>query len=118
MYPGRVTFSWVTAFATTLIVETPVYLWALRGRLSWPRAALVAVLVNALTHPLAWTLGTPGSPVRFAAVEGGVWLAEAILLWSLVRAARPTRALPFREAFLPSLAANALSAGVGLIIAG
>jgi hypothetical protein len=113
-----VTLSWVTAFATTLIVETPVYVWALRGRLSWPRAAVVSLVLHAATHPLAWTLSTPASPTRFAIVESGVWLAEGLLLWALVRAARPTRAVSLSEAVLASLAANALSAGVGLLITG
>jgi hypothetical protein len=104
-----VTLGWAAAFATTLVVEMPVYLAGLRRTVGTPRAAALAVGLNVVTHPLAFALGAPGSPARFVAVESAVWLVEALLLWAVGR-------LPARRAALLSLAANALSAGAGLLI--
>jgi hypothetical protein len=112
-----VTFGWGTAFATTLLIETPVYVAGLRRDLGVGRAAAVALVLNVATHPLAFALGTPGSPVRFVAVEGGVWVAEALLLWALARWLRPPPPALARAALL-SAAANALSAGAGLLLGG
>jgi hypothetical protein len=108
--------AWAIAFVTTLVVETPVYVWGLRERLSRWRAGLLAAGLNVATHPLAWMLTARASWAVFAAVEAAVWLGEALLLWALMRGAR-ARSLALGEACTLSLVANALSAGVGLLLA-
>ena len=101
------------AFACTLVLETPVYLFGL-SRVSTKsrplRFAGIALLVNLVTHPLAWALTRAWSWPRFAAVEAGVWVAESLLLIALVRPAGP-----FALAAV-AFTANALSAGVGLLL--
>lgn len=65
--------SWATAFGLTLLVEVPVYLLGLVGPLGWLRAAVVAVGVNALTHPLLWLTFAALSPT------GGWWLVAFVI---------------------------------------
>ena len=103
---------WLSAFAGTLLIEAPVYGWGLRSRLGLRRALLAALLVNVVTHPLAWRLTLARSWPRFAAVEAGVWLVEAAALLLLARAQR--RRLPALDTLVLALVATALSAGVGL----
>jgi hypothetical protein len=57
-----------------------------------------------------------GSWWRFASVEVGVWLTEAWLLWALTRVGSRQCALPLKDALGVSLVANALSAGIGLLL--
>ena len=117
---------WAKAFACTLLLETPVYLFGLSRatqmaratprapRRSRSRATLrfvgIAVLVNSITHPFAWALTRAWSWPRFAAVEAGVWVAESLLLIALVRPASPLALAAV------AFTANALSAGVGLLL--
>jgi hypothetical protein len=112
-----VKIGWAVAFAATFVVEAPLYLLGLRGVFVLRRGLLVALLLNAATHPLAWwlTLGG-GSWWRFASVEAGVWLTEGWLLWALTRAWSRQCALPLKDALGVSLVANALSAGIGLLL--
>ena len=70
----------------------------------------IALLVNLVTHPLAWALTRAWSWPRFAAVEAGVWVAESLLLIALVRPASPVALAAV------AFTANALSAGVGLLL--
>ncbi len=103
--------AWLIAFAATLALEVPVYTLALRRRLGGSRAALLALALNAVTHPSAWWLTRQASWTRYTSVEIGVWLVEAALAWLAGRGA-----LPAGEALLVALVANALSAGVGLLV--
>ncbi len=105
---------WLFGFALTLACELPVYVLALRRPLggTW-RALAVGVAVNVATHPLAWTLAV-GRLLPWLAIEGAVTVAEGALLFVAARAFG--RRLPLHESLLVSLAANALSAGVGLIV--
>ena len=106
--------SWSFAFALTLLCELPVYVFALRRPLGGAMAALaVGVVVNLATHPLAWTLAVH-QLVPWLGIEAAVTVAEAALVFAAARALG--RRLPVHESFLVSLAANALSAGVGLIV--
>lgn len=108
---------WAKAFACTLLLETPVYSFGLSRvtaksralRDTW-RFAGIAVLVNVVTHPFAWALTRAWSWPRFAAVETGVWVAESLLLMALVRPASPLALAAV------AFTANALSAGVGLLL--
>ena len=105
---------WALAFAITLVCELPVYVLALRRPLGGVgRALAVGVAVNVATHPLAWTLAV-GRLLPWFAIEALVTVAEAALLFAAARALG--RRLPVHESFLIALAANALSAGVGLIV--
>ena len=112
---------WAKAFACTLVLETPVYLFGLSrltAKTRGPRATLratsrfvgIALFLNLATHPFAWALTRAWSWPRFAAVEAGVWIAESLLLMALVRPASP-----FALAAV-AFTANALSAGVGLLL--
>ena len=111
--------TWAIGFACTLALEAPVYVLGLRRAVPARRAALWSLGLNLLTHPVAWALTRTGSGPRFAAVEIGVWLVESAGVLALLR-------VPPRETPRPSgrvalalgtaLTANALSAGVGLLI--
>jgi hypothetical protein len=105
---------WAFAFVLTLLLEMPVYAFALRRPLGGTgRALAVGAAVNLATHPMAWTLAV-GALLPYYAIEGGVVVLEAALLFAAARAYG--RRLPAHESFLIALAANALSAGVGLLI--
>ena len=116
---------WAKAFACTLVLETPVYLFGLSrltAKTRGPRATLratsratlrfvgIALFLNLATHPFAWALTRAWSWPRFAAVEAGVWIAESLLLMALVRPASPVALAAV------AFTANALSAGVGLLL--
>lgn len=100
------------AFSLTLALELPVYVLSLRRPLGVARALAVAVALNVATHPLAWLASTRGAP--FVAIELAVWIAESLLLFTAARALR--RPVPLLDATLIALGANALSAGVGLLM--
>jgi len=106
--------SWAFGFALTLLCELPVYIFALRRPLGGVvRALAVGVAVNLATHPLAWTLAV-GHVLPWLAIEALVTAAEAAMLFAAARALG--RRMPVHESILVALAANALSAGVGLIV--
>ena len=108
---------WPAAFAATLAIETPIYLWLLREHGS--RFGVTAVLLgNAVTHPVAWWLVSSSEPSwsRFGAAELFAWLCEAVLLVLLGRAFDKRIALS--QSVWIALAANAASASIGLLIAG
>jgi hypothetical protein len=105
---------WLFGFALTLVLELPIYVLALRRPLGGvARALTVGVAVNVATHPLAWTLAV-GHRLPWVAIEALVTVAEAAMIFAAARALG--RRLPIHESFLVSLAANALSAGVGLLV--
>lgn len=95
--------AWLTAFAFTQAVELPVYR---RGGCSWGGA----FAASALTHPVVWFVIFPllhaGYVEKIVVAETFAVLAEA--LW-LRFALRVPHALGW------SLAANALSFGLGLL---
>jgi len=107
----------------TIAVEAPI-VWALSRplRLDRRRAALVCGLVNLITQPLLYLVLTRAPivgvlqwRVAFAACELAVWIAEALLyLASLEDLRRARHALA--KAFGLSLAANATSALIGLLL--
>jgi len=109
---------WSLAFVCTLALETPVYVLGLRPALPARRAALWSLVLNLLTHPAAWALTRAWSWPRFAAVEVGVWLVETLALLALARGSSglAARRLEPARALVLTLTANALSAGVGLLI--
>ena len=102
----------LVAFGLTIAVELPWYALGLAAlRLaSLGRAALLAVGVNAVTHPILWWLLAPRpTPTHLVLAELAVCLAEAAMLWILVR----------REPALLvvlSVGANATSVLIGLLL--
>ncbi len=111
--------SWALAFVGTLLVETPVYWLALRRALGLWGALSTSLLVNLVTHPLAWSAVTGGWhpwPWFFLAVEAGVTLVEALLVFAVGRTRLCRRDIPIKEALAISVVANGLSAGIGLLV--
>ena len=109
--------------ALTIAVEAPI-VWAL----SWPlgldrwRAALVCGLVNLITQPLIYLILTRAPIVgvlqwrlAFAGCELVVWIAEALLYLACLEDLRRARHA-VAKAFALSLAANATSALIGLLL--
>jgi hypothetical protein len=104
--------SFPAALLATLAVEVPLYAAALAALgLARPvRAALLAVAVNLLTHPLLWWSLAPRPGLgRLAAAEVLVWAAEAGLLWLALRRSPVVLAVV-------SAGANAASILAGLLI--
>jgi len=106
---------WAIGFALTLALETPIYVLGLRGRMPVRRAALWSLLLNVASHPAAWALTRAWSWPRFTAVEIGVWLLETALLTFVLRVPRTDVSGRAAVAML-TFVANALSAGIGLLI--
>jgi len=80
------------ALLLTLAVEAPLYAAALRlgWRLAWWRGVAPALLVNALTHPVLWSLlaarpGHGGYPLLLAVAEVGVCVVEWAVLALVLR---------------------------------
>jgi hypothetical protein len=102
--------AWLFAFLLTQAIEAPLLWRATPGRGSG-RRLLVALGASTLTHPPLWFLLSaiplPYWP-RTLLGEAAVVLVEAAWL----------RAWRVRDPLLWSLLANALSAGVGFLLAG
>jgi len=110
---------WALAFLCTLLVETPVYFFALRRMLGPAGALLASLVLNLATHPIAWStiMAAPDEfPGRFLAVECAVTLVEALLIFAVGRTRLSRRPIKIVEALAISLAANGFSAGIGLLL--
>ena len=94
-------------FSLGVVVEGAVLQLALKRAL-W-QTALFALLINGITHPLAWWAVQSGT-LSWLATEISVVIVETALI-ALAFEIRLHRAL------LWSLVANVLSAGAGLIMA-
>lgn len=102
----------LTAFGITVAVEMLWYVGGLTGivGLRWYSALALAIVVNVVTHPLAWWLLSPDPTLlQLLLIEVGVTLAEAAMLAVAVRRELATLALL-------SLGANASSLLTGLIL--
>jgi hypothetical protein len=112
-----VALSWPIAFVLTLAVEAPVYVLGTRRSLSWPAALGGAAAANLATHPLAfWWIARARSWARFGVTELAVTCIESFVLWLIARVLRRDRPLRWTEAAMVSVSANALSAGIGLLL--
>ena len=81
-------------------------------------ALTLALALNLLTHPIAWSVlmhKRGAFPYTFTSVEASVTLVEAIALTIASRSRWARRSLRFWEACLLSFTANAASAGLGLL---
>ena len=99
-------FSWLQAFALTLAIEVPI-LMVFAPRRWRSRTVGVAVCTQMFTHPLAWLAFQQGV-LDWWSVEGAVVVVEGAI-YSLVLS-RPA------VAFGVSLIANAISAGLGILL--
>jgi hypothetical protein len=111
--------SWPVAFILTLATEAPVYVLTLRRTLAWGRALFVVLLLNLLTHPLAWMAITRSrAPFLqiFFSVEAAVVGFEALVLFMVGRTAWSRHPITPAKALAIASAANAMSAGLGLIL--
>jgi len=103
------------AYALTLLLETPIYWFFLRRYSSPLKAIAFSLVINALTLPVVWFVLPPllfsNYPLYFAIAELFAWLAEA----AMVKLA--FKEIPLENALAAALAANAVSAGIGLAIA-
>jgi hypothetical protein len=113
--------SWPVAFILTLATEAPVYGLSLRRNLAWWRTLLLVLLLNLLTHPLAWMAITrsraPFLQVFFS-VEAAVVGVEALVLFMVGRTSWSRHPITPAKALAIASAANAMSAGLGLILGG
>jgi hypothetical protein len=109
---------WAPDFVGTLVVETPVYLLALRSAFGTRGALLASLALNLATQPLAWSaiLRSHGSVRVFIVVELTVAIVEALLVLAAARAGLARRPLRIVEALAASLAANGFSAALGLLL--
>lgn len=104
--------SQLTAFTVTIAVESLWYVGGLVGivGLRWRSALMLAIGVNAVTHPVAWwVLASGPGLVGLLLTEAAVTFAEAAVLAVAVRRELPTLALL-------SVGANASSLLTGLIL--
>jgi hypothetical protein len=96
----------IAALGVTIAVEFVVVL--LIQRQDWRWLFITSMLVNALSEPLANVVYQRAGR-GFWALEAAVVLIEGPLLWALLRVSWP-------RAYLLSVAANATSALIGLLI--
>jgi hypothetical protein len=104
----------------TWIVELPLLGFLLRPFATWTRSVAAGLLATGLTHPLLWFAWPRVVPLErypwyLATGEALVALVEAAVLWGAVfRWRRGTAGL----ALLASIATNAASCAVGLLVQG
>jgi hypothetical protein len=111
------TGSWAVAFVWTCALELPVYTLFLGRRFErWWAVCWLCLVLNITTHPALWSLFPRFEPAWFwlAVAEAVVTAVEAALVSvCLLRSMPPRKAIAL--GFYSSLAANALSAGVGCL---
>ena len=109
----------ILALVITLVLETALALWLTRrwpveARPRWTRVLLITLSASMITHPLLyglvrWRPDLLPREARIALWETAVTLVETLVFW---------RGLPcaFRRAFLLSLACNALSLFLPMVV--
>ena len=108
------------ALALTLVVEVPVWT-ALAVRATGAavsRALGVAVLVNLVSHPVLWFVLVPAADAVAGRTVVGLLAAEAVVVVGEAALARALLGRAFGLLLATSLAANAASLAVGLLLAG
>ena len=103
-------------FVVTFCLELAVYGILLNQVFSKKQILAISVLLNIITHPLV-CFGFPGwfGNYYWILAELFAWVVEALILFALARwvVHHPIRST---KALATSLAANALSAGMGLVL--
>lgn len=108
--------AYAAALMLTLAVEVPLYVIGLTRLTSFARwrAARVGLVVNAVSHPLAFLIAWPllraplGRAAALAVIEVAVMLGEA---WGVRRLAGDTAA-----ALITAAVANSASMAIGLAL--
>lgn len=111
--------TWPTAFALTLVIETPIYpgvLTLLLGALPLRRALGTSLVANLATHPALWFVVLPLLTPRLGAGPAIV-LAEALVCAVEVLVVRRA-GVPTAPAVAAAVLANASSWLVGMLVGG
>ena len=114
---GEYEVQWAQAFALTLAIEAPVYLWLLCKQ-GFPAACALglAIGVNAISHPLLWFALPRFEPyLAFAATGEAMVLAieaSVIIAWSIAIGPR----LRWTSIAGVVVFANVASMGAGLLL--
>jgi hypothetical protein len=114
---------WYPAFATTILVEAPIYALFMAGRAGLVWALLTGVALQALTHPIFWlSWGALGQwpyenyVLAVGLFESTIVLVEAAAVWLVLPPRRPWQRVPnLALALLASVVANTTSVVVGLL---
>ena len=104
--------TYLLALGATLASEAPLVWWLLHRRAAAGRLALAFLAANLFTHGLLWTVwpALPGSyGVRLLVAESAVVLVEGLVYGGLAGAG-------WRRGLVASLAANAVSTGLGMVM--
>jgi hypothetical protein len=96
-------FFWL---ALSIVIEAPILWMGLRQPLL--RTLLYAVLINGITHPMAWWF-VEFRGANLWPVEVIVAVVETVLIWLAFK-------VTVRRALVWSVAANVTSAGAGLLV--
>lgn len=108
--------AWAWAFGLTVALEAPVVTLILRGPVIWPRALLIALGAQLITHPVLWFVAPRFEPywAWVTVMELAVFAVEAALYTGLLRTTTKSWAKVLPRAIGASAAANGLSLTVGL----
>ena len=105
---------WLRAFLLTLLLEIPVFVLFVRGRVPMLRAALAGAAGTCLTHPLLWLVWPYLNPDHYASnlaiAEVIIAMVETVTFHAIVWRVKLGRSAA------ASFTANALSTGIGLLI--
>lgn len=107
---------WALAFGLTVLIEAPIVVAILRGPVIWPRALIIALGAQLITHPALWFIAPRFEPywLWVLVMETLVTVAEAVLYAGLLRTTTKDWGKILPRAILASIAANAASTGIGL----
>ena len=114
---------WVPAFVSTILAETPIYGLFLRDRIGLGHALALGVALQCITHPLFW-LAWDAETVFFydhydvavVVFEVVIFVAEAAIVWALLRPRKPWEHMSnVALALIASACANATSLALGML---
>lgn len=105
---------WARAYLATQVIEVPIVVGWLRGRVPVADAVPLAILASTLTHPALWYVWPDFEPywLRLGSGEAIVWTLEALLYAIWLR----RRGQPASVGVFVACLANASSMLVGLLI--
>ena len=104
-----------TLFLATFCLELVVYRILLRRFFSNTQILILCLILNVATHPIVCLVFPRWLGIHYwIPAELFAWAVEALILWALARWMTHHR-MRWTTALLISLAANAFSAGLGLL---